>query len=470
MSKPKKRLAAGAAGLLVTAVTLSVMSVAGAAGPTEGTSVPDSAVPIGTVTPGTPFSSGQAIDIAIPANSIFSPTQNILIIECSAPNGDIPTLSSACNGDTINGPSIEPNADGSIGFQAATGSLYQVFATPDPALGDTSTSPACGETAATECILYIGNDQNDFTKPHVWSQPFFIAPTSGDTGDNPGDGSAPTAATPQPTSLSTLLAGGGQSGASISVPTGTAVSDTATLSGTNAATATGTVTYSVYSDSGCTTLAPGGGGSPETITTPGALPPSAMVTLSASGTYFWGVSYSGDSSNQSSMSTCGTAGEVETVTGTAATPQPTSLSTLLAGGGSTNGRNFRWEGRVVAVVAGSYVTDTARLRGTNAATATGTVTFTLYTQQTVTKNHHRFWHWVVLGTAGTVTVTAGQVPKSNAVTVPDGVYEWQAVFSGDSANQPSASRFGSETEIVVPSSECETGQKTSKPRCDPWPK
>jgi hypothetical protein len=279
-----------------------------------------------------------------------------------------------------------------------------------------------------------------------------------------------TAATPQPTSLSTLLAGGGQSGASISVPTGTAVSDTATLSGTNAATATGTVTYSVYSDSGCTTLAPGGGGSPETITTPGALPPSAMVTLSASGTYFWGVSYSGDSSNQSSMSTCGTAGEVETVTGTTATPQPTSLSTSLAGGRSTNGRNFRWEGRVVAVVAGSYVTDTARLRGTNAATATGTVTFTLYTQQTVTKNHHRFWHWVVLGTAGTVTVTAGQVPKSNAVTVPDGVYEWQAVFSGDSANQPSASRFGSETEIVVPSSECETGQKTSKPRCDPWPK
>jgi hypothetical protein len=591
MYKPKKRLRAGAVGLLVAAVTLGVISVAGATGPTEGTSVPDSAVPIGTITPGTPFSSGQAIDVVIPANSIFSPTQNILIVECSAPNGVIPTLPSACNGDTINGPSIEPNADGSIDFQAATGSLYQVFATPDPAIGDTPTSPACGETAATECILYIGNNQNDFTKAHVWSQPFFIAPTPGDTGANPGDGSAPTTATPQPTSLSTSLAGGGQSGASISVPTGTAVSDTATLSGTNASTATGTVTYNVYSDSGCTTLAPGGGGSAETITTPGALPPSAMVTLSASGTYDWGVSYSGDSSNQSSSSTCGTAGEVETVTAVTATPQPTSLSTSLAGGGQsgasisvptgtavsdtatlsgtnastatgtvtynvysdsgcttlapggggsaetittpgalppsamvtlsasgtydwgvsysgdssnqsssstcgtagevetvtavtatpqptslstslaggrrTNGRDFRWQGRIVAVVAGAYVTDTARLSGTNAATATGTVTYTLYTRQTVTKNHHRLWHWVVLGTAGTVTVTAGQVPKSYAVTVPDGVYEWQAVYSGDSANQPSASRFGSETEIVVPSSECETGQKTSKPSCDP---
>jgi hypothetical protein len=225
------------------------------------------------------------------------------------------------------------------------------------------------------------------------------------------------------------------------------------------------VTYNVYSDSGCTTLAPGGGGSAETITTPGSLPPSAAVTLSAAGTYYWGVSYSGDSSNESSSSTCGTAGEVETVTAATTTPQSTRLRTSLIGGRSTSGHEFRSEGRTVTVVAGADVTDTARLGGTNAATATGTVTYTVYTEQTVTQNHHRFRHWVVLGTAGTVTVTAGQVPKSNAVTVPVGVYEWQAVYSGDSANQPSASHFGSETEIVIPSSRCETGQKTSKPSC-----
>ena len=39
----------------------------------------------------------------------------------------------------------------------------------------------------------------------------------------------------QPTSVSTTLSGGGQSGASISVPANTAVTDAATLSGTNAA-------------------------------------------------------------------------------------------------------------------------------------------------------------------------------------------------------------------------------------------
>ena len=119
----------------------------------------------------------------------------------------------------------------------------------------------------------------------------------------------------------------------------------------------------------------------------------------------------------------------------------------------------------MAVAAGASVTDTATLSGTNAATATGTVTYTVYTQQTVTKNHYRYWHWVVLGTAGTVTVTAGQVSMSNAVTLPEGIYEWHAVYSGDSANQPSSSRFGSATEIVIPPPWCGTGQRTSKFSC-----
>src|ERR1700722_12481201 len=113
-----------------------------------------------------------------------------------------------------------------------------------------------------------------------------------------------------PSSTSTSLSGGGQSGASISVAENTAVSDTATLSGANASTATGTVTYSVYSDSGCTTAV--STGTAQSITTPGALPASSPVTLSTSGTYYWQASYSGDSANTASTSTCGS--EVEIVT------------------------------------------------------------------------------------------------------------------------------------------------------------
>jgi hypothetical protein len=73
-------------------------------------------------------------------------------------------------------------------------------------IGDTTTSPPCGITASTECILYIGQNQNDFTAPHVWSQPFFIAANAGDLGDNPGDGSAPSAPTSPSAPLSTVVA------------------------------------------------------------------------------------------------------------------------------------------------------------------------------------------------------------------------------------------------------------------------
>ena len=135
------------------------------------------------------------------------------------------------------------------------------------------------------------------------------------------------------TTTSTSLSGGGQSGASISVAENTAVSDTATLSGTNASTATGTVTYSVYSDSGCTM--PVSLGAAENITTPGTLPASSPVALGAPGTYYWQASYSGDSANDVSMSTC--VSEVETVT----SPTATTTSTSLSGGGQS-GRASRW--------------------------------------------------------------------------------------------------------------------------------
>ena len=86
------------------------------------------------------------------------------------------------------------------------------------------------------------------------------------------------------------------------------MTDSATLTGTNASTATGTVTYDVYSDAACTVAV--NSGTPETITTPGSLPASAPVSLPSAGTYYWQASYSGDTNNLLSTSTCGTSGEV----------------------------------------------------------------------------------------------------------------------------------------------------------------
>jgi hypothetical protein len=137
-------------------------------------------------------------------------------------------------------------------------------------------------------------------------------------------------ATPQsvvpPTYIGTSLSGGDQSGPIINVPTGTAVTDSATLSGTNASEATGTVTYNVYSDSACTDLV--NGGSPETITTPGTLPDSSPQSFTSPGNYYWQASYSGDSNNTASTSPCGS--EVETVMTTTSTPTCT-LSTVNVG-------------------------------------------------------------------------------------------------------------------------------------------
>lgn len=93
-----------------------------------------------------------------------------------------------------------------------------------------------------------------------------------------------------------------------SVQVGAAVSDSATLSGATS-TAGGTVTYSVYSNSTCTTLAASGG----TVTVnDGSVPSSSPVSLTTAGTYYWQASYSGDAENAPTTSACGS--EVEVVT------------------------------------------------------------------------------------------------------------------------------------------------------------
>ncbi len=130
-----------------------------------------------------------------------------------------------------------------------------------------------------------------------------------DAGEATATASVSWTAGTAPTTLTTSLSGGGSKGATITVPPGTSVTDSATLTGANVATAGGTVTYSVFSDAACKVSA----GSPSTVNvTGGAVPNSNPVTLSTPGTYYWVASYSGDSTNGASASSCGS--ETETVT------------------------------------------------------------------------------------------------------------------------------------------------------------
>lgn len=109
------------------------------------------------------------------------------------------------------------------------------------------------------------------------------------------------------------------------VTAGTTVHDSASLTGVNSNTATGSITYSVYSDRACILSA----GTPvsRTIITPGVLPDLPDFSFSSDGTYYFQAVYHGDSSssNRTSNSVCGI--EVLRVT----TPAPAATSTPAPG-------------------------------------------------------------------------------------------------------------------------------------------
>jgi hypothetical protein len=180
-----RRFAFVAIASLAGATPFALGSRAGAAEPASGSVIPNvwpSGPPYG------PFDSGEDIDLSVPANSAFAAPNNnsgVNIVECAAPNGVLPTQTSACDGNTLQN-FVGVNADGSFTFND-----YTIYALPDTvSLGETASNPViCGNTAATECVLYIGNNQNDFTQPHLWSEPFLIHTDPTDSGTyDPGDG------------------------------------------------------------------------------------------------------------------------------------------------------------------------------------------------------------------------------------------------------------------------------------------
>ena len=210
------------------------------------------------------------------------------------------------------------------------------------------------------------------------------------------------------TTITTSLSGGGQSGPSISVPQSTAVTDTATLTGANTSTATGTVTYGVFSDSTCNTSV--GSGGTVNVTGPN-VPTSGAVTLPSAGTYYWQASYSGDTNNATSTSTCQS--EREIVTG----PASASVTTAVQSGGVS----------VTSVPAGSTVSDQATVSGASG-TPTGTVGFTFFTNNTC----------AIPGSSdGTGTLNAGVANSNPEGPLAAGPYSFLATYNGDGTYPPS---------------------------------
>src|SRR5205823_2549561 len=89
-----------------------------------------------------------------------------------------------------------------------------------------------------------------------------------------------------------------------SVPVGGAIHDSSAFTG--AGTRTGTVTYSIFNESTCTTPATAAqiSGQPAAVTVNanGTIPDSASVTFNNAGTYFWHASYGGDTTDVAALS------------------------------------------------------------------------------------------------------------------------------------------------------------------------
>lgn len=144
-----------------------------------------SAGPVTLVTdaPDGPFSSGQYVTVMVDPDHVLDPGKHIYIRECAAPDGRPPTSWRQCDLKTNQDAVVTVGAHGALTYPG-----YPIYALPDGlVLGErTRHRPLCDLTHA--CILFVGQDRHDFDRPHVWSLPFFVHPTPGDTGADPGNG------------------------------------------------------------------------------------------------------------------------------------------------------------------------------------------------------------------------------------------------------------------------------------------
>jgi hypothetical protein len=131
--------------------------------------------------------------------------------------------------------------------------------------------------------------------------------------------------------ITTSLKGEEQSGGKVEVAESALVSDSATLHIENTSTATGTVTYQIYSDKKCEELVTKAG---EVTVNEGKVPDSEKEKL-PTGTYYWQAEYSGDLEHEKATSICGT--ELQVVRG---------YWVVSVGDSFIGGEGGRWAGNI----------------------------------------------------------------------------------------------------------------------------
>ncbi len=183
---------------------------------------------------------------------------------------------------------------------------------------------------------------------------------------------------------------------------GTALGDTAALSGGNSP--TGTITFTLYgpNDATCSTTAV----FTSTVAVSGnGSYPSATFTPTTAGTYRWRAAYGGDTNNAAIAGACNAAGESATINQT--TP---AIATTASAGGAI----------------GTGLSDNATLSG--GSNPTGSITFTLYGPGDTTCSSTPVF-------TSTTTVSGnGSYPSATFTSVTAGIYRWRAAYAGDTNN------------------------------------
>lgn len=151
---------------------------ASASGPASASEIQGAAAPLSSGSEDSEFYSGETIAVKVPQNTIFKPGLRVNILECADPGGTVahlPTSASTCDGNTIQGPTVLINRGGTVDYDG-----YTVYSLPNvQALGESPTGqPVCN--ASQPCVLYIGENQENFTAPHYFSQPFRVVATRND--------------------------------------------------------------------------------------------------------------------------------------------------------------------------------------------------------------------------------------------------------------------------------------------------
>ena len=239
---PGARWSRTSACVLVTVALAGVLPL-GASGVAGAAGAP--AVVISPAPSGGQYQNGQTVSVSVGPNFFFVPNSRVVILECADPGGtesDLPTAFIDCDGNTIQGDTVSVQANGSFSETS-----YTIYSLPNSALGESRTNtPVC--SASQACVLFVGEDQNDFTRPKAFSTSFTVA-GAGIT----GPGATPPGSPGQPSTASgsssggaapTAVAGGGTgtggsgSGGSAAAEPGVASSSAGTSTGSLAFTGT----------------------------------------------------------------------------------------------------------------------------------------------------------------------------------------------------------------------------------------